>query len=106
MRREEIIIMKLVGATNWFVRGPFIIEGFIQGAIGSLIAILFLFATYQFILAKLALLTPFFVNNISFDQFFKLAAKLFMMGMILGVSGSLLSLRNISGFSKATPEGA
>lgn len=105
MRREEIIIMKLVGATNWFVRGPFIIEGLIQGTVGSLISILFLFASYNFILAKLALLTPFFATDIGIDQFLKLSIKLFMMGTILGVAGSLLSLRDISRFSKSTPEG-
>jgi cell division transport system permease protein len=105
MRREEILIMKLVGATNWFVRGPFMVEGFIQGTFGSLIAILFLFASYKFILAKLTLLTPFFATDIGIDQFFKLSVKLFMMGTILGISGSLLSLRDISRFSKSTPEG-
>lgn len=105
MRREEIVIMKLVGATNWFVRGPFIVEGFIQGTIGAMLAILVLFASYKFILAKLALFTPFFATDIGIDQFIKLAAKLFMMGMILGVSGSLLSLRDISRFSKSIPEG-
>jgi len=105
MRREEIVIMKLVGATNWFVRGPFIVEGLIQGITGALISILFLFASYRFILAKLALFTPFFVTDIGLDQFFKLAVKLFMMGTILGISGSLLSLRDISRYSKSVPEG-
>ena len=105
MRREEIIIMKLVGATNWFVRGPFIVEGFIQGLIGSLLAILVLFSSYRFVLGKLSELIPFFTANIGFEQLFKLSAKLFMMGMVLGISGSLLSLRDISRFSKSTPEG-
>jgi cell division transport system permease protein len=105
MRREEVIIMKLMGATNWFVRGPFIIEGFIQGTIGSLVAVLFLFATYRFINSKLALLTPFFATDIKFDQFMKLSIKLFMMGTVLGISGSLISLRDINKFSKKSPEG-
>lgn len=105
MRREEIVIMKLVGATNWFVRGPFIVEGFIQGLIGSVFAIVILFSSYRFVLAKLAELIPFFSADIGFEQLFKLAAKLLMMGVVLGISGSLLSLRNISKFSKSTPEG-
>ncbi len=105
MRREEIIIMKLVGATNWFVRGPFIVEGFIQGMTGSFLAIIILFTTYRFALGKLAQLIPFFVADLGFEQLFKLSAKLFMMGLILGISGSLLSLRDISRFSKSTPEG-
>ncbi len=105
MRREEIVIMKLVGATNWFVRGPFIVEGFIQGMVGSFLAILVLFSSYRFVLGKLAELIPFFAADIGFEQLFKLSAKLFMMGVVLGISGSLLSLRDISRFSKSTPEG-
>lgn len=105
MRREEIVIMKLVGATNWFVRGPFIVEGFIQGMIGSIFAILVLFSSYRFVLSKLSDLIPFFAADIGFEQLFKLSAKLFMMGLVLGISGSLLSLRDISKFSKSSPEG-
>ncbi len=105
MRREEIVIMKLVGATNWFVRGPFLVEGFIQGLVGSLLAIIILFAAYRFMLSKLVELIPFFTANVGFDQLFKLSVKLLMMGVVLGISGSLLSLRDISKFSKSTPEG-
>src|SRR6266702_8652306 len=41
-RRREIEVMKLVGATNWFVRGPFMIEGLLCGLVGALLAVLFL----------------------------------------------------------------
>ena len=37
-RRREVSVMKLVGATNWFIRVPFITEGFIQGLLGSAVA--------------------------------------------------------------------
>ncbi len=102
MRREEIIIMKLVGATNWFVRGPFIVEGFMEGVFASTIAILFLSVSYNFILTKFAELIPFFTPDVGIDQLVKLAIKLFMMGVVLGVSGSLISLRDISKFSRST----
>ena len=42
-RRREVEVMKLVGATNWFVRGPFMLEGLLTGLVGSLAAILLLF---------------------------------------------------------------
>src|SRR5687767_6850093 len=45
--REEIGIMRLVGATERIIRGPFLIEGFLQGTIGGLLAIVLLFATYE-----------------------------------------------------------
>jgi cell division transport system permease protein len=102
MRREEIIIMKLVGATNWFVRGPFIVEGFIEGLFASTIAVMFLLISYNFILSKFAELIPFFTTDVGIDQLVKLSIKLFMMGIVLGVSGSLISLRDINKFSRST----
>ena len=102
MRREEIIIMKLVGATNWFVRGPFIVEGFLEGMLASTLSIIILLLSYNFILTKLAELIPFFNSTISVEQLFKLSMKLFMMGIVLGVSGSLISLRDINKFSRST----
>src|SRR5919202_3632205 len=41
-RRREIEVMKLVGATNWFVRGPFMLEGLICGLVGSIVAVILL----------------------------------------------------------------
>ena len=106
MRREEIIIMKLVGATDWFVRGPFIVEGLIEGLLGSVIATVLLLSGYKLVMAKLSQLIPFFSTGLTIEQLFKLTVKLFMMGLILGVVGSLLSLRDIKRFSKAINQGA
>ena len=41
-RRREIEVMKLVGATNWFVRGPFMVEGLICGLVGAIAAVILL----------------------------------------------------------------
>ena len=41
-RRREIEVMKLVGATNWFIRGPFMLEGLVCGFVGSLLAVILL----------------------------------------------------------------
>src|SRR5574340_897641 len=46
-RRREIEVMKLVGATNWFVRGPFMLEGLITGFMGSLAAVVLLFLSRE-----------------------------------------------------------
>ena len=102
MRREEVVIMKLVGATNWFVRGPFIVEGFMEGVFASTLAIFILALSYNFIIAKFGELIPFFTPDVSPDQLVKLAIKLFMMGVVLGISGSLISLRDINKFSRST----
>lgn len=52
-RREEISIMRLVGATDGFIRLPFLIEGFTAGLLGSLLAVLLTYATYQIVSAGL-----------------------------------------------------
>ncbi len=92
--------MRLVGATNWFIRWPFVIEGAIHGMLGSLLSLLVLLISYKFILARLSILVPFFTFDIDAPQLMKLSAKLFMMGLILGISGSLLSLRDLHSFSR------
>ena len=51
-RRREVEVMKLVGATDWFIRWPFVLEGVIVGAIGGLLAVLLL------VVAKIAVVDP------------------------------------------------
>ncbi len=49
-RRREIEVMKLVGASNWFVRGPFIVEGLLTGVLGAVAAIILLFLGKELVL--------------------------------------------------------
>jgi cell division transport system permease protein len=51
-RRKEIEVMKLVGATNWFVRMPFLFEGFFEGFLGSIIAVVLLYLLGNFLLIR------------------------------------------------------
>ena len=91
-RRREVEVMKLVGATDWFIRWPFVIEGTIVGAAGALLAIVVLG------LAKVALLDP-LANNwalISAPQtisFVGLIGVLVLAGVGVSALGSGLSLR-------------
>jgi cell division transport system permease protein len=91
-RRREVEVMKLVGATDWFIRWPFVIEGVIVGAAGALLAIAVLGVT------KVALLDP-LANNWSLIAaprtipFTALIAVLVGAGVLVSALGSGLSLR-------------
>ncbi|MFC1743381.1 permease-like cell division protein FtsX [Candidatus Riflebacteria bacterium] len=94
-RGEEIEIMKLVGATPWFIRWPFLIEGCIQGFLGAAIAIIIISIFYPFFLHKITTLAPFFPTINSGVYLAKLALKLLLFGTLLGSIGSLFSLRKL-----------
>jgi cell division transport system permease protein len=91
-RRREIEVMKLVGATNWFVRGPFMLEGLICGLAGSLLAVVFM------LLGKEVAL-PAILPHLSGDADVKALAFpltaliLVAMGLGLGAVGSGLTIR-------------
>src|SRR5205085_4683650 len=54
-RRREIEVMKLVGATNWFIRGPFMLEGLLCGLSGSALAVVLLFLGKTLVLPSIEL---------------------------------------------------
>ncbi|MDD3656051.1 MAG: permease-like cell division protein FtsX, partial [Atribacterota bacterium] len=58
-RQQEIEIMALVGATSWFIRWPFIIEGFLKGLVSSFIAFLLLSKAYQYFIEQMEKIIPF-----------------------------------------------
>jgi cell division transport system permease protein len=92
-RRREIEVMKLVGATNWFVRGPFMVEGLLQGLGGALLAVLFLVLGKEIALPAIlhhALSTDPEVHALAFPL---TALILLGMGLALGALGSGLTLR-------------
>jgi len=91
-RRREIEVMKLVGATNWFVRGPFMLEGLICGAFGALAAVILLLLGKEIalptILGRVDAGTD--VQAIAFGLN---ALILVGVGLLLGAAGSGITLR-------------
>jgi cell division transport system permease protein len=95
-RRREIEIMKLVGATNWFIRWPFFVEGLLMGICGALIPIVMLGVSYYYLLDAIQ-------SSLPTAQLFKLlplfplvsevALALLAIGAFIGIWGSMVSVR-------------
>jgi cell division transport system permease protein len=91
-RRREIEVMKLVGASNWFVRGPFMVEGLLTGLLGAAAAVVLLFLGKELVLpATIGRLDAGKdVNAIAFEY---TALLVLMLGLLLGAAGSSLTMR-------------
>ena len=90
-RRREIEVMKLVGATNWFVRGPFMLEGLICGLIGSVLAVLLLLAGKEIVLPLLDIESG--SSSAEAIAFGLNALVIICVGLAVGVIGSGLTMR-------------
>ena len=91
-RRREVEVMRLVGATNWFIRWPFMVEGLVCGLVGAAIAIGFLFIGKQVIVDPLA--NNFnLINSGNTIGFANLALVLLCVAMGVSAMGSGLTLR-------------
>jgi len=94
-RRDEIEIMRLVGATDWYIRWPYFIEGLVQGFFASALAIVFIYGFYHLIIFKFPLL-PFLPVQLTFFSV-TLCARLILIGALIGACGSLLAIRHVFG---------
>ncbi|WP_242216746.1 permease-like cell division protein FtsX [Bacillus cereus group sp. BfR-BA-01380] len=94
-RSTEIEIMKLVGATNWFIRWPFLLEGLFLGALGSIIPIIMILTSYN---SLQSMFNEQFAGTIfellPYSPFvFELSALLMLIGALIGMWGSVMSIR-------------
>jgi len=94
-RREEIAIMKMCGATNWFIRWPFVFEGIILGLLGALLAFIFQWGIYTLI--QNAIVQAGGVSLFTILPFKSMAGNVFRTftatGFAIGTGGSLLAIR-------------
>lgn len=95
-RREEIAIMKMVGASNGFIRCPFIVEGLILGLLGGGLAFLAEWGLYGFVAGKLVGgLTGTFITVVPFAAVcWPLLAAFLAVGVLVGVFGGSSAIRN------------
>lgn len=92
-RRKEIGIMKYIGATDWFIRWPFIIEGIIIGLVGAIIGCVVLFYLYKVVYSR-------FLSSSMLIQFVKpsyvlgtISWEFILGGIAIGAIGSIISMR-------------
>ncbi|RPI22954.1 MAG: FtsX-like permease family protein [Actinobacteria bacterium] len=91
-RREEIEIMRLVGAGNWFVRTPFLLEGAMEGLIGGVLAVSFIIIAQQLAVDRLTDLPQWINLAIGNEFMIERGALVLLFGVLAGLVGSSLSL--------------
>ena len=92
-RRREIGIMRLVGASNSFIRGPFIMEGTVEAVIGALLAIAALAVGANTLLPELQRNLSFLAFEIPAATLYVCFAGLLLIGVIIGLFGSAIAMR-------------
>lgn len=91
-RREEIEIMKLVGASNWFVRTPFLLEGMLEGFLGGVLSVGTAAVLYNLTLDRLTDLPEFITLDVGSAFIARWGAVVVLFGIVVGAIGSAISL--------------
>ena len=91
-RRKEIAIMRLVGASNGFIRGPFLAEGALHALIGALLAIFVLEIARNLGLPQMAVALPWLPIGVDFGMFLLIYLAMLVAGLVIGLLGSLFAM--------------
>ena len=97
-RRDVITIMRLLGATTWYIRGPFVVESIIYGILSALISVaiidvLFVVASSTLQASSLGLLDIGYANNYFYDRFVLLLTLQLGAGIVIGAVSSIIATR-------------
>lgn len=92
-RRREISIMRLVGASNGFIRGPFIMEGILQALMGAVLAIICIAAMRSAVMPRLENLVSFLDLSVDPSLYGFIYLVLLVAGVVVGTVGSVLAMR-------------
>lgn len=92
-RRREISIMRLVGASNGFIRGPFVMEGALQALIGAILAIIVISLVRAFAMPTLENVVSFLPLTIESGTYTMIYAVLVIAGLVIGMLGSVIAMR-------------
>ncbi len=93
MRKKEITIMKYVGATNWFIRWPFLMEGLLMGFVGAVLPLAIVHYLYRISVEWVAVNELMFINLLPLETVMaELSLYLIPLGIGLGILGSMFSM--------------
>ena len=92
-RRREIAIMRLVGASNGFIRGPFMLEGMLEAFIGALLSIAVLQTGLLLVIPKLQSSLQFLTFELSLEVLLATYGALILIGLLIGMFGSIIAMR-------------
>ena len=92
-RRKEIAIMRLVGASNGFIRGPFLMEGVLHAIIGGGLAVAVLALLRHFAIPRVQAALPWLPIDVSSSTFLVIYLTLVVAGLVIGLLGSALAMR-------------
>jgi len=92
-RKREVEIMKLVGATNWFIRWPFVIEGITVGFFGALAAVVVVLLLNSFLVGRIRESMPFMAVPLDAVPYALVTLLLLAVGVVIGAAGSGIGLR-------------
>lgn len=92
-RRREIAIMRLVGASNGFIRGPFITEGVLQALLGALLSIGALELFRNLVIPRVSSSLTFLVFGVPAQIYYATYGSLILIGVLIGLFGSMIAMR-------------
>ena len=92
-RRREIAIMRLVGASNGFIRGPFVTEGVLQALLGALLSIGVLELVRNFLMPRVINMVSWWQFEIPLEVYLMTYGALILVGLVIGLFGSAIAMR-------------
>lgn len=92
-RRREIAIMRLVGASNGFIRGPFVTEGVLQALLGALLSISVLELVRNFLMPRVMNMVSWWQFEIPLEVYLMTYGALILVGLVIGLFGSAIAMR-------------